>query len=225
MTHATHNRLALAAAPALAVLALCALPLNVPAQQTNIDLANAGNKYAYGANSGWMNLQGDLVNGIVVRPAHLSGWAWSANLGWICFGLGPATGARYTNGAATDFGVNNDAHGGLSGYAWGCNIGWIAFDTTAAPGGGSRVSINPDTGAFQGYAWSANCGWISFDGLAAQHVAATDPAAVSSERAVAALRDYLLGRASLPQALMDIADFNSDGAINVADISFLIAIQ
>ncbi|MCX7047724.1 MAG: hypothetical protein NTX50_19840 [Candidatus Sumerlaeota bacterium] len=209
----------------IAAVAMSALSFSAYAQQTNIDPSHAGNINGYGANIGWVNLQGDVTSGVVVRPTYVSGWAWSANVGWICLGAAPANGRRYANDSATDFGVNNDGHGGLSGYAWGSNIGWIAFDTSAAPGGGARVSINSATGNFEGFAWSANCGWIAFEGVPAQSVAATDTSVVTAQNAIAALRDYLCGRSALPQALRDIADFNSDGRIDVADILLLVLAQ
>jgi len=80
-------------------------------------------------------------------------------VGWICVGDGtPDTPPHYSNGSATDYGVNHDGNGNLSGYAWGENIGWVVFDTSGS--GGSQVTISP-AGAFAGYAWSENIGWIN----------------------------------------------------------------
>ena len=56
--------------------------------------------YAWGANIGWINAQGDVTNGAVVGQTYCSGQAWSANCGWINLGNGPANGWQYSNGSA-----------------------------------------------------------------------------------------------------------------------------
>jgi hypothetical protein len=123
---------------------------------------NAVNKYAYGANLGWLNAYADGVNGAVVTDYTLSGFIYAANVGWINLGSGaPANGIRYQNLSAGDFGVNNDGLGNLRGYAWGANIGWLNFENTGAP------AINIKNGRFSGYVWSANCGWISLSNAVA----------------------------------------------------------
>src|ERR1017187_5685780 len=120
---------------------------------TTIDAAN---KYAYGANIGWMYWYADGANGAVIGAYVCSGYIYSANVGWINLGSGsPANSIRYQNNAANDFGVNQDGLGNLGGYAYGANIGWINFENTGAP------KVNMITGQMSGYAWSANCGWIS----------------------------------------------------------------
>jgi len=119
------------------------------------------NKYAYGANIGWMDWSGgtgESASGAVVGAYVCSGYIYSANVGWINLGSGsPANGIHYQNLSANDFGVNQDGLGNLRGYAYGANIGWINFENTGAP------AINMVTGAMSGYVWSANCGWISLD--------------------------------------------------------------
>src|SRR5208282_3300888 len=88
------------------------------------------NRYAYGANLGWMNWYADGVNGAVVTDYVLSGFIYAANVGWINLGSGsPVNGIRYQNLAANDFGVNNDGLGNLRGYAWSANVGWISLST------------------------------------------------------------------------------------------------
>ena len=120
---------------------------------TTIDSVN---RYAYGANIGWLNWVGDTNNGAVIGAYVCSGYIYSANVGWINLGSGsPANGIQYQNNSATDFGVNLDGLGNLTGYAYGANIGWINFTNSGAP------RINMVTGQLSGYAWSANCGWIS----------------------------------------------------------------
>jgi hypothetical protein len=114
------------------------------------------NKYAHGANIGWMDWRGDKNNGAVIGDYVCSGYIYSANCGWINLGSGsPTNGIRYQNLSANDFGVNNDGLGNLRGYAYGANIGWINFEKTGA----ARVDLQ--SGVINGYVYSANCGWIS----------------------------------------------------------------
>jgi hypothetical protein len=137
-------------------LALCAVrPARVG---TTIDVVN---RYAYGANIGWMDWHADGTNGAVIGNFACSGYIYSANVGWINLGSGsPTNGISYQNIASNDFGVNNagvtvPGYFNLRGYAYGANIGWINFENN----GGAAVSMV--TGQLTGYAWSANCGWIS----------------------------------------------------------------
>ncbi len=120
---------------------------------TTIDAAN---RYAYGANLGWLNSVGDTNNGAVIGEYVCSGFLYSANVGWISLGSGtPANQVQYQNNSAADFGVNQDGLGNLRGYAYGANIGWINFENTGAP------KVDLFTGKLSGSVWSANCGWIS----------------------------------------------------------------
>src|SRR5580698_2030915 len=113
-------------------LSILNFQFSVPAQAvTTID---AGNRFAYGANIGWMDGRGDTNNGAVIGEYVCSGYIYSANAGWINLGSGsPASGIQYQNNSATDFGVNQDGLGNLRGYAWGANIGWINFTNIGAP--------------------------------------------------------------------------------------------
>jgi hypothetical protein len=121
---------------------------------TTID---AGNKYAYGANLGWINAYADGANGAVIGNYYCTGYLYAANVGWIALGSGnPANGIQYQNNSATDFGVNQDGLGNLSGYAYGANIGWINFEQTYG-----KPKVDLRTGILSGFVWSANCGWIS----------------------------------------------------------------
>jgi len=141
-----------AAGLALALLSVLSSQLSTALAATTIDTAN---KYAYGANLGWMDWRGDTVNGAVIGEYVCSGYIYSANVGWINLGSGaPANGIQYQNNSATDFGVNQDGLGNLRGYAYGANIGWINFENTGAP------KVDLSTGKLSGYVWSANCGWI-----------------------------------------------------------------
>ena len=113
------------------------------------------NKYAHGANVGWIDARADGTNGAVIGQAYCSGHLWSANVGWIGLGNGPTNGFHYSNASSNDWGVNHDGAGNLRGYAYGANIGWIAFETNGNP----RLDLL--TGALSGHAWGANVGWIS----------------------------------------------------------------
>jgi len=127
---------------------------------TTIDAAN---RYAWGANVGWMDWRGDTNNGVVIGAYVCSGYIYSANVGWINLGSGsPADGIYYQNNSASDFGVNNDGLGNLSGYAYGANIGWITFEQTYG-----QPKVNLLTGQMSGNVWSANCGWISLSNAVA----------------------------------------------------------
>jgi len=141
----------------LTLIALAVFSLQSPMMlhaNTTIDLVN---RYAYGANIGWMNWVADTNNGAVIGDYTCSGFIYSGNIGWINLGSGsPTNGIYYQNLSTNDFGVNNDGLGDLSGYAWGANIGWITFEQTYG-----KPKVNLLTGALSGYVWSANCGWIS----------------------------------------------------------------
>jgi hypothetical protein len=120
---------------------------------TTIDTAN---RYAYGANSGWLDCRGDTANGGVIGDYVCSGYIYSANVGWINLGSGsPTNGICYQNISVNDVGVNHDGLGNLRGYTYGANIGWVNFESTGAP------KVDLATGNLSGYVWSANCGWIS----------------------------------------------------------------
>lgn len=124
---------------------------------------DAAHRLAYGANVGWMNLRGDVTNGVVVGEFVCRGLAYGANIGWIRFGNGaPTNGIRYGNRTADDYGVNHDGAGGLSGFAYGANVGWIQFVPAR---GAPRMDLA--TGRMSGHAFGANIGWISLSNLEA----------------------------------------------------------
>ncbi len=120
------------------------------------------NQYAYGANIGWINAQGDVTNGAVIGQAFCSGYMYGANVGWISLGDGtPDDGMKYGNDSATDYGINHDGVGNLTGYAYGANIGWINFEQTYG-----KPKVDRSTGELSGYVWGANVGWIGLSGVA-----------------------------------------------------------
>lgn len=150
---------------ALLLVALLTVGISLRAA-TTIDAAN---RYAYGANIGWIDWRGNTNNGAVVglsgsQPGYYfcAGTIYSANVGWINLGNGsPVNGYAYLN-SVSDFGVNMDSSGNLRGYAYGANIGWIAFESTGAP------KVDLTTGNLSGYAYSANCGWLSLSNATAR---------------------------------------------------------
>jgi len=131
---------------------LLGLATTLPAATT----INAANKYAYGANFGWVDARGDTTSGAVIGEFVCAGNIYAANVGWINLGGGaPTNGIQYQNLSASDFGVNQDGHGNLRGFAYGANIGWINFENIGAP------TVDLVTGKLSGSVYSANCGWIS----------------------------------------------------------------
>lgn len=134
--------------------------------QTTIDSSHA---VAYSGNIGWLNTRPSFPDGVRTGEYVCSGYIYSANVGWISLGDGtPDNGIHYSNGSATDFGVNvtqavldgGVPYAPLNGFAYGANIGWVSFLTTGNP------RINLKTGRFDGYAWSANTGWINLADVA-----------------------------------------------------------
>jgi hypothetical protein len=125
---------------------------------------NPVNRFAYGANIGWMDWRGDGANGAVIGAYVCSGSIYGANVGWIHLGDGtPADGVRYQN-IAGDYGVNHDGLGNLRGHAYGANIGWLTFTNQGTDGAlyeGPKVDLV--SGRLSGFVWSANCGWISLN--------------------------------------------------------------
>jgi len=142
--------------PAVAVaLAMAAGPVRA---QSTID---ATDKFAWSANTGWVNFRPSAADGVVVGEKFLSGFAWGANTGWIHMGDGtPLNGHTYSNASATDFGVNHDGAGSFSGFAYSANTGWINFGW-ASLNDPNRPRFDLITGNFTGFAWGANTGWLN----------------------------------------------------------------
>jgi hypothetical protein len=169
------------------------------------------NRFAYGANVGWLNFQADTNNGAVIGEFVCSGYVYSANLGWIHLGDGtPVNGVQYQNNSSTDYGVNHDGTGNLRGYAWGANVGWIQFESSGDP------QVNLATGRLNGSAYSANCGWISLSNAFAhvqtgsiQKGADTDSDGIADA--------WELSHTNTLVALNGSGDNDSDGVSDVAE--------
>jgi|SRR6516162_6839214 hypothetical protein len=61
-------------------LALCLQPLAFLHATTSI---SATNKYAYGANIGWMDARGNTNSGAIIGEFVCSGYLYAADIGWI----------------------------------------------------------------------------------------------------------------------------------------------
>lgn len=137
----------------------------------------ADEHHAWGANTGWFSFRHDRPvppAGVVFGESYLSGFAYSANLGWINLGSGsPSNGHTYSH-TDTDHGVNHDGAGNLSGFGWSANTGWINFGW-ASSSDPNRPQVSLISGTFSGYAWSGNIGWVNLGGERLTTVTMTCP--------------------------------------------------
>lgn len=99
---------------------------------------DATHKYAFSNVGGYVNF-GTANGGVTVTDNILSGYAWSANDGWI--NLAPALS-----------GVKNNGSGTLSGFAWDESAGWVNF---------TGVTID-SSGQFQGQATGGTVNGASY---------------------------------------------------------------
>ncbi len=140
------------------LFALIGLAVSARASDTGAD---PDEKFAWGANVGWVNAAPAghevTVHYYEGTGGWLSGHAWGENIGWIV--MGSAGGGPYANTTSNNWGVNLAANGDLSGYAWGENVGWINLEQTYG-----QPAIDPATGMFSGHAWGENIGWVKFSG-------------------------------------------------------------
>jgi hypothetical protein len=93
--------------------------------------------------------------------AYMRGWAWSDNIGWICF-------SSQDDPGSGDFvyGVEVKAEGDLSGHVWSDNIGWISFseeDLVGCPEGSCTSKLEDEKLKGWGKVLS-NDEWISLSG-------------------------------------------------------------
>src|SRR5436190_12441654 len=80
---------------------------------------NPTNKFAYGANIGWMDWRGDTNSGAAIGEYVCSGYLYAANVGWINLGNGtPTNGIQYRNVSANDFGYYLQKTLGLNPPVW-----------------------------------------------------------------------------------------------------------
>jgi hypothetical protein len=116
------------------------------------------------------------------EKTRLAGWAWSSNIGWICFGGNAAGGMCPTAKVEIDMSSGGQDKP-ITGWAWSPNIGWIKFGGLSAfPGNGGDAEYSPGEGG-KIIGWARACagtasgdcttmasrtdgwdGWISLDG-------------------------------------------------------------
>lgn len=110
-----------------------------------------------------------LVSNSTVQAAttdNITGWAWSANIGWISFNCTNEVGSC----ATSNYGVNKNADGTLTGYAWSSSVGWIQFGgLTGFPTGTGTYAQNAQVvgTAVRGWIKATSLGddgWISLWG-------------------------------------------------------------
>lgn len=104
------------------------------------------NKFAWGNDLGWVNF-GTSGGNVHVTSAGLTGYAWSANYGWIDL-------------APLQAGVSNTCTGALSGYGWGQNVGYVNFGGVTINSSGKFIGTAVVSGGGSG---DTNLGSISFD--------------------------------------------------------------
>lgn len=88
-----------------------------------------------------------LPTAVLASPSDgtVSGYAWSAQVGWINFGT--------TNGNVH---ITDSA---MTGYAWNENAGWLNLSPT------NSGAQNNGSGTLSGYGWLEGMGWINFSGV------------------------------------------------------------
>ena len=133
------------------ILILFAASAGVAFASTTDGRIDETEKYAWGENIGWLNLNASSTN-IEISSTGITGYMWGENIGWISLNC-----SNDSSCATVDYGITNTTGGSLGGLAWGENVGWIDF----SPDFGG-VGIDGD-GKFTGYAWGENIGWIVFN--------------------------------------------------------------
>ncbi len=170
----------------------------------------------------------------------VSGWAWSGNLGWVCFGgtcsgTTPEGGASYANIDS----LTNDVHGWANIVGLGSR-GWILLNCADMPGCGSsfKVNANLQTGVVTGFGWNGNSdgtgvGWIDFspsnlvskelicsDGIDNDGDGLTDcadPDCLGKVGPMTCFFSYLCGPEANFMACRDGCDNDGDGLVDCAD--------
>lgn len=108
-------------------------------------------RYAYMESGSWIDF-GTTFGDVHVTDSALTGYAWSAEFGWISLNC-----SNTSSCTTVDYSVVNDGNGVLSGYSWSESAGWIDWKPTY---GGVTID---SSGVFNGRAWSDQTGWITFN--------------------------------------------------------------
>lgn len=146
---------------------------------------------------------------------NISGWAQSANIGWIklnnCDSEGTCEGGA-TYGLNTTVPIVKTGTSAITGYAWSSNIGWIKFNDGTCPAGAtpcSGATINWSTGKIIGWAracsvYAANCsgaladdayrgGWDGYIALNPKNASGTAVEGLSVDTTTGAISGYAWG--------------------------------
>lgn len=113
--------------------------------------------------------------GVHIDPStkYMTGYAWSPNTGWICFGS-TCSGTTPSGTSPTAQAVNVSGTWEIQGWAQILNLGatdgWISLNCSNRTECGTssyRVTVNFSTGVFSGWAWHAftgttGWGWLDF---------------------------------------------------------------
>lgn len=152
------------------------LAFAVPAQAGTSDAWQGG---IWSGTTGWalMNCTQDascaIVNyGVNIDSSYqVSGWAWSSNVGWACFGAS-CNGMGLTPEGGTPYANVDPVSGDLHGWADIVNLGpsgWISLNCSDMNAGCSTFKVNADlsTGVVTGFGWNGNVdgsglGYIDF---------------------------------------------------------------
>ncbi|MEL7473994.1 MAG: GC-type dockerin domain-anchored protein [Planctomycetota bacterium] len=150
--------------PNLAAMAATMIVAGAALAQTNVDSTN---KFAWHENIGWTNWAdaNGGADGVRYLGAHVEGYVWAENAGWIDVGRGLAMPSdQYANTNNSNYGVNVDqVDGWLGGFAWAENLGWFNFDTPTLEAFGQRARYDLFARRLRGYAWGENVGWLNLD--------------------------------------------------------------
>ena len=132
------------------LLFMVAVPVSVFASLTDGSIDTV-NRYAYMESGSWIDF-GNPQGNVHVTDTTLTGYAWSAEFGWISLNC-----SNDTSCSTVDYKVSNDGAGILSGYSWSETACWIDWKPT---GGGVTID---GSGVFSGRAWGDQVGWITFN--------------------------------------------------------------
>lgn len=157
--------------------------LAIPTERANATTADNVKGWVWSSTGGWLSMNdtntgsGGGSYGVNIDPStrEVTGFAWSTNQGWVCFGaectLHPECSGLTPQGSNPAASV--DVSGDLHGWAKFCNLGlggWISLNSAEGGSGSYRAHVNFSTGLFSGFGWHAitsglGWGWMSFSGV------------------------------------------------------------
>lgn len=133
--------------------------------------------WVWSAQGGWLSMNN--INpeapsayswGVNIDPTTrvMTGFAWSPNNGWVCFGSSCTASCPGTTPAGGLPAASADVSGNISGWAKFCSLGtegWISLNCSnmaECATSNYKVSVNFSTGLFTGWGWhssTGNSGW------------------------------------------------------------------